>query len=134
MLVSGLLIERNRIVHRGRYASLRKFRLNRLPVIEKNRVLGKHTGSIVTLADPTNTDLIKHRVITLADGDSLLDLPLETLQLGQHDRALNRVHSATNADPGVDITLALAVDPDLATCLGNGVVAGEDRTTVAVAA
>lgn len=34
----------------------------------------------------------------------------------------------------MDIALALAVHPDLAACLGNRVVAGEDRATVAVAA
>lgn len=121
-------------MHRGRYARLRKLCLNRVPVIEKNRILGKNTGSVITLTYSTYTDFVEHCVVTFADGDSLLHLPLETLQFSQYDRALNGVHPATNANPGVDITLALAVYPDLAACLGNRVVAGEDRAAVAVAA
>lgn len=118
----------------GRNACFRQFGLHGLPVIQQDGVLGKYAGPVIALSNTLNALFIKHCVITRANFKALLHFPFKAFHLGQHDRTLNGIHPATNADPGVDVTLALAVHPDLAACLGNRVVTGEDRAAVAVAA
>ncbi len=73
-------------------------------------------------------------MVAAGDGLALGDLLVEAVELGEDDGALQGVHAAADADAGVDVTFALAMDADLAAGLGQGVVAGEDRAAVAVAA
>lgn len=73
-------------------------------------------------------------MVAAGDGLALGDLLVEAVEFGEDDGALQGVHAAADADAGVDVALTLAVDTDLATGLGQGVVAGEDGAAVAVAA
>ena len=73
-------------------------------------------------------------MIAAGDGLALGDLVVEAVEFGEDDGALQGVHAAADADAGVDVALALAVDADFAAGLGQGVVAGEDGAAVAVAA
>ncbi len=65
---------------------------------------------------------------------ALLHFPFKALKLCEDDGALKGVHAPTHTNASVHIALALAVHADLAHCLGQGVVVGEDGTAVAVAA
>ena len=118
----------------GRNTCFCQFGLHGLPIIEKNGVLCKHTGPVSALNDTLDSHGVKHLVVAPTNFKTLLHFPFKAFHLGQHDRALDGVHPAANADTGVDVPLALTMNPDLPACLGNRVVASEDRTAVAVAA
>ena len=49
-----------------------------------------------------------------ADAGALGQFPVEALQFGQHDGALQRVHAPAHANAGVKIAARLAVDPNFA--------------------
>lgn len=63
---------------------------------------------------------------------ALGDLLVEAVQFGEDDGALEGIHATADADAGVDVALALAVDANFAAGLGQGVVTGEDGAAVAV--
>lgn len=134
VLVGRLFVKRNGVVNGGGNPGLGELRLHGFAVIKQNGELREHACTIVTLHDPLHAFSIERGIVGVANLDALLNLPLETFQFGQHDRALNGVHPAANADTGVDVPLALSMNPDLAARLGNRVVAGEDRAAVTVAA
>src|SRR3990172_3622103 len=116
----------------GNARSLEGF-LNLLPVFDQHSVLGKNAGPVGSLLDPLYTHLVNQLVIACPFGNALSDFPVEPFQLGQHDRALQGVHTAPYADSRMDIALALAMDANFAAGLGGGIVIGEDGAAIAVA-
>src|SRR5206468_2253295 len=62
------------------------------------------------------------------------DFLFEGVKLGQYDRALKRVHASGDTDPGVVISSGLTVDANLPHRLRKGIIVGEYRSAVAVAA
>src|SRR5690606_9414865 len=52
--------------------------------------------------------------IARADPAALGNLPGEPRELGEDDRALERIHAPADAEARMDVALALAVDADLA--------------------
>ena len=72
-------------------------------------------------------------MVAAGDGLALGDLLVEAVELGEDDGALQGVHAPADADAGVDVALALAMNAYLAAGLGQGVVAGEDGAAVAIA-
>jgi len=57
-------------------------------------------------------------MIAAGDGLALGDLLVEAVEFGEDNGALQGVHAAADADAGVDVALALAMDADFAAGLG----------------
>ena len=79
-------------------------------------------------------EAVEQCVVAPGDHLPLADLPVEALELRQQDRALDRVESPVDPDPGVVIAARLPVVADLAAGLSESSVVGEDGAAVAVAA
>ena len=56
----------------------------------------------------------QQRVVAAGDGLALGDLLVEAVEFGEDDGALQGIHAAAEADAGVNVALALAVDADFA--------------------
>ena len=89
-------------MHCSRDSSLLECFLNLIALIDKDSVLGKDTGTVRTLNHGRHF-AGQQFVVARADLQALLDLPIEALELGQDDRALQGIHTPANADaPAAD--------------------------------
>ena len=75
---------------------------------------------------------LKLLTVDLAQRQSLLNLPLEPLHLGQQDGALDRIHAPAHTDTGMVITALLPVRAHFTHDFCQRVVVGEHGTTISI--
>jgi hypothetical protein len=113
--------------------SLEQF-LQRFSLTHQHRVLGENAGAVLPLMNPLDPGIVQELVVPSTYRQTAFDFPIEALELCQHDRTLERIHSATHTHSSVDVPLTLAMHADFSANLRDRVIVGENRTTVAVAA
>src|SRR5215831_4350630 len=88
--------------------------LHAIPIRTLYGVLRIDTGAVGSQLDLFHAGKrTKQRAIALRDLGTPRELPVEALQLGQHDRALQRVHASAHADTGVMVASLLAMHANL---------------------
>ena len=134
--IRRLMVQGLGVVHRSRDAGGLQASLHRLALVHQHRVLGPDAIAIRPPAQQLHRRAagLDQLAIALAQRNAAGDLPVKARQFGQHHRALQGVHAAAHAHPGVVVARALAMHPDLARRLGDCPVAGEQRTAIAIAA
>ena len=73
-------------------------------------------------------------MIAPGDGLALFNFLVEVVKLGQHDGALQGIHTTTDSDASMYIAFALAMHSNFSAGLRQDFVIGEDGTTIAIAA
>src|SRR5690349_15996759 len=101
--IGRLLADRRRIMHCSRDPFRFKGTLNRNSVIYEDRVLREDARAVLLLRDPLDAALAELPIVAIANFDPLSDFALEMLQFRKDDGALQRIHSAADADPAVMI-------------------------------
>ena len=135
--VSRLMVDRRRVVHGGRHARRRERRLHvgATRRVDEDGVLRPDAVAILSHGNGRGALHVgEQAAVARTECGPALEFPFKTLELGQHDRALQRVHSPTHAHPRVHVAPALPVHADLAAGSGERVVAREDRPAITVAA
>ena len=98
-------------------------------------VLCENAGAVRGLLHAWYTGaVVEQLVVAPANGKALLYFPVKTFELGQDDDALQRIHAPADADSGMHITLALAMNAYLPACLCDIFVAVKNGAAIALAA
>src|SRR5215469_1344128 len=134
ILVGGLAMERQRIVHGSRNAARLQSRCHAIPILELDRVLCPNR--------PHMRGYLRHRdeigqgcAITLSYALPPDDFIVEDRKLLQQNRGLKRVYAPVDANTHIIVFVAaLAVYAERPHCRGQRVIVGQDRAAIAVAA
>ena len=129
-------MESDRVVHGCRDSFALEAFGERIPVVADERVLRVHAGPVRPKLESSHGRLEAGEQLVIASGDdrTLLHLPIESLELREQHRALDRVQPAVDSEPRVMVSPLLAVMADLAHRGRELIVIGKDRAALAVAA
>ena len=114
--IRGLHVERQRVVHGGRNAALVQGCLHDVAVVDHARCTAptRSRGRAARLSGcDVRAALVESARVLGADFLPASDFPVESLQLGQHDGALQRVHASADTDAHMVVALLLTVHANL---------------------